>query len=104
MFEYLGMMGDYEKRKIENTIVNGGTIDTARVNDNDKGYETGILHPLYSESWIIVEEYYSKEDAIVGHAKWVVFLEKELPPKLIDVGTSTAKWTTDSITYELKEV
>jgi hypothetical protein len=90
MFDYFNMMGNYEQRKVENTIINGTVIDTCRVTDSSQPYETGIQNPLYHDGdWVIVEMYSTEEAARKGHAKWVKKFSNKLPESLVDVGTST---------------
>lgn len=72
MFDFFDMMYDREDRKLANTEVDGGVVDTCRVTDSSKPFETGIAHPSYNEGkWVIVELYDSKEDALSGHEKWI---------------------------------
>lgn len=81
----LGMIGNYKERLVENTKVGEGQVDTVRVTDCDQPFETAISHPLYNKGdWIIVENYDTKEDAKLGHAKWVERLEA-LPKSFTDV-------------------
>jgi hypothetical protein len=90
LFDMFSMMGNYEERKVENTIVNGATIDTARVTDAEKDFETGIMHPGFNGGkWIIVELYDTKEEAQEGHHKWVALFKKSIPIELSDVSTSS---------------
>lgn len=65
MFEFLNDIGNYEKRKLGKTEVNGLTVSTAYT--SDEGYETALIdkngvHP--------VERYPDKEAAEMGHAAW----------------------------------
>lgn len=90
MFEFLTMEGNYEERKVENTKINGVEIDTAAVTDSEQPYETGIKSEIYGDGgWVIVELYDSKEEAYVGHGKWVEkFRDKnEFPDQLEDVSS-----------------
>jgi hypothetical protein len=91
MFNFFSMPDNYEQRKVANfKDENGLTVDTAAVTDSDKPYETGIQHPAYNDgSWVIVELYYTKAEAKIGHDKWVAFMTAEkLPDQLLDVSTS----------------
>jgi len=90
MFGILGMINNYELRKVANTQVGGASIDTCAVTDSARPYETGIKHSRYNDGWwIIVQLYDSKEEAEVGHKKWVeLFSRDELPPRLVDVNES----------------
>ncbi len=54
---------NFRKTALTNKI-NGLTIDTC--NSPDCGWETGIQ----KETWIIVEKYADKQQAIKGHKKW----------------------------------
>jgi hypothetical protein len=87
MFGFLGMMDNYEQRKVANTKINETEIDTAMVSDSARPYETGICNPQYNNgNWIIVELYDSKELSKIGHKKWVkLFSDKKLPSHLTDV-------------------
>ena len=86
----LGMMGNYEDRKVDNFTKGDLVVDTVAVTDSTEPYETGICHPQYnSGSWVIVELYGTKKAAAVGHKKWIdIMTAKELPDKLIDVSTA----------------
>lgn len=88
---FAGMMyeseAEYKQRKVENTELENGIIDTAFTPDT--GYfETGIK-PQNME-WIIVEEYSTHEDATRGHKKWVRYMGKN-PKKLYSVQLSEWK-------------
>ena len=79
----------YEERKVDNTIVNLAEIDTVAVNDSNKPFETAIKHPYYDNNeWTVVELYDTKEEAQIGHDKWVEVFRNKLPEKLTDVSTS----------------
>jgi len=88
MFGFMDMIGNYEARKIKNTVINEATIDTVAVGDSHLPYETGISHYRYNNGgWIIVELYGSKEEAEIGHEKWVKRFKGKLPQKLKDVSS-----------------
>jgi len=89
MFDFLDMMGSYEQRKVKNTKIKDGEVDTCAVTDSTKPFETGIKHVRYNGgAWIIVELYDTKEEAIKGHDKWVDTMEaNQLPEQLNDVST-----------------
>jgi len=73
MFGFMGMMDDYEDRKIAryDDEKTGLMVSTCSVTDSSAGYETAIEHPSYNGGHIIiVEEYTSVEKAKKGHAKW----------------------------------
>ena len=85
-FDFLSMLGNYEERKVANTKVNGAVIDPCAVNDASQPFETGIEHPGYNNGkWIIVEQYDSKAEALLGHSRWVEVFKSSLPTKLVDV-------------------
>lgn len=87
MFNFLNMAFNYEDRKVENTVIDGNTVvDTCYVSDGVKPFETGVSCPKYNGGkWIIVEAYYTKEEAISGHNKWVgIMSSNNQPEKLID--------------------
>ena len=92
MFDLLGlnMLGNHEQRKVANFKKGEIVVDTCRVTDSNKPYETGISHPRYNNGkWVIVELYDTEKEAKIGHDKWVkTILAKKLPISLIDVSTS----------------
>lgn len=90
MFGFLDMMGNHSSRKVARYEEDGITIDTCRVTDSDKPYETAIEHPSYNNgNWVVVELYDTKEAALVGHEKWVNKMSADdLPSELTDVSTS----------------
>ena len=65
---------DYEDRKVYNTINGDYEIDTVYANDTGL-YETAIK--FKDNNWIIVEEYKTKKQALVGHKKWVNEMDKK---------------------------
>lgn len=85
LFGY-SMRGTHESRCVANTEVDGGVVDTARVDDAPQPFETGVQHPAYREDgkWVIVECYDTREDAVKGHEKWVKIMEGK-PARLEDV-------------------
>ena len=60
--------GNYQIGDIFNTVLDNYTIDTCCPRDTYK-WETGI-EPK-GKKWIIVEQYKDKDDAKIGHEKWV---------------------------------
>jgi hypothetical protein len=92
MFDFISMIGTYDSRKVDNTVVNSEiVVDTCAVTDSAQPYETGIESKLYNDgSWVIVELYDTIEEAQAGHDRWVEKMAN--PPKeLIDVSTSSIK-------------
>lgn len=74
MFGFLNMMGNYEERKVARwpDSEEEWIVDTAAVCDSAQPFETAIQHPRYnSGSMVIVELYDTKEEAKIGHDKWV---------------------------------
>ncbi len=90
MFNFMDMMGDYSDRKVDNFKQGKLTVDTARVTDAAKDYETAVKHPQYNDgAWVIVEIYDTKAEAQVGHDKWVKTMTTEpLPATLKDVSSA----------------
>jgi len=91
MFSFLSMYGTYEDRKVNNLrgVYKDGlkyTIYTCMVTDDeDHPYETAISHESFnSGSWIIVEQYTTKDLSVVGHNQWVEKFNTEIPEKLPD--------------------
>lgn len=92
MFGFLGMIGNYEDRKVDRYEDDsmGLVVSTAMVTDSDRPYETAVAHPSYNGGdFVIVEIYDTKEDAQEGHNEWVAKMTADtLPNGLIDVSTS----------------
>jgi len=90
MFEFFDMVGNYEARKIDRYEEGKLIVSTAHVNDSAFDYETAISHPNYNRgAFVIVENYSTKEDAQIGHNKWVGMMTADaLPMVLMDVGQS----------------
>lgn len=85
MFQFLGMAGNYEIRKVRRNDYPWGMISTCYVNDGAKDYETAVQHDRYGKQMVIVENYDTKEAAQLGHEKWVkTMTAKKLPTKLVD--------------------
>ena len=74
---------NYESRKVNRTVINDYTIDTAY--SSDYGYETAIWKND-SDDMAIVERYANKDEAIEGHNKWVEFC-KTNPSKVWNIQT-----------------
>lgn len=81
-----GMMGNYENRKVGRDDFPWGFISTCSVTDGAHPYETAVEHTAYNDGkLVIVEAYDSKDDAELGHAKWVATMTaKKLPASLTD--------------------
>ncbi len=90
MFNFMGMVNDYDERLVANYDKNGIIVDTVMIADSEQPFETGISHKRYNDGkWVIVEMYDSKEDAQIGHDKWVkIMTAGKLPKTLISKGTS----------------
>ena len=92
MFDFLGMMGNYEDRCVArfDDKESGLFISTARVTDGEKPIETAVAHPDYNDGDIvIVAKYDTEEQATEGHANWIAWMTTEpLPEKLVDCGNS----------------
>jgi len=84
MFNFLNMTYNYEERKVDRYEEGNLTIDTCLITDDDEyNYETAIKHPFYNNgNWVIVEQYYTKEEAQNGHNKWVETFKNGLPQTL----------------------
>lgn len=84
IFGFLSDVGNYEDRLVENTkLPNLAVVDTVRVSDAEKDYETAVSHPDYNEGdWIVVEAYDTAQQAKEGHAKWVNVMEE--PPDMLE--------------------
>lgn len=92
MINFMGMADNYEDRKIDRWESKDGLqmVDTCTVNDGRKPYETAVLHPDYNNGkMVIVECYDTKDDAQIGHDKWLnLVLNNKLPSALVDCANS----------------
>lgn len=69
------MIGTHPARLVGRFEKDGLTVDTCKVTDSMQPYETAIEHPFYRNGeWVIVEMYDSKEEAKIGHDKWVALM------------------------------
>lgn len=86
IFDFMSMANNYEQRLVDNYEDDILIVDTCLVTDGEKQYETAIQHPdYYKDKWIVVEAYDTKEEAQVGHDKWVKIMTTEpLPEQLVD--------------------
>ena len=86
MFEFLSMAYNYEDRKVDRYEQDDVLVSTARVTDSNRPFETAISHPKYNGGdFVIVEKYDTREDAQVGHDKWVNAITSDnLPSELRD--------------------
>lgn len=82
MFNWLKDIDNYDQRKIEKTTLpNGLQVSTAYT--NDMGYETAILDSVSAHP---VERYETKEQAIEGHTKWVLFAQDGVGKHILELG------------------
>lgn len=90
MFGFLSMAGNYEYRKVARYEKDGLRVSTARVTDSAHDFETAVAHPAYNEGEIVIVEMYdTKEEAVLGHSRWVKRMTaRKLPAQLKDVSTA----------------
>lgn len=92
MLDFMGMVGNYEDRKVGRWDNEDGLkmVSTCSVDDGRKPFETAVQHPAYNNSkMVIVECYDTKKDAKIGHEKWLkLMLEDNLPDALVDCQNS----------------
>ena len=86
MFNFLDMMGNYEQRVVGryDEDENGLFVSTAEVCDGQKPFETAVDHPAYGDGMIIVENYYTKEEAQIGHTRSVERMTAENLPSVLE--------------------
>lgn len=76
----------YQQRNVD--WFDGGPsffIDTSAVYDAIQPFETAVKHPRYNDGkLIIVESYNTRDEARLGHQKWVKIMTGPLPDKLVD--------------------
>lgn len=86
MLNFLSDFGNYQDRKVGRDNYEWGFISTARVSNGRKPYETAVQHVEYNDGgMVIVECYDSKDEAALGHARWITTMTAEqLPETLVD--------------------
>ncbi len=90
-FDFMVDMGNHEERKIETYDENDLFVDTCRVSDSSKPYETAVAHPAYNNGKIVIVELYdTPEEAKQGHKQWVDKMLNSPPQQLVDVSTSAS--------------
>ena len=83
MLDFLGMVGNYDNRKVSRDDYSWGFISTISVTDGRKDFETAVEHKEYNQgSMIIVDCYSTKKKAEKGHKKWVKTMEN--PPDTLE--------------------
>jgi hypothetical protein len=87
-FGFNSMYDNYEQRAIDRYEAEGLIVDTAAVTDGKKPIETAIKCTRYDEQrFIVVEAYDTREEAQLGHDKWVKLMTAEtLPDELVEIG------------------
>lgn len=92
MFE---MVGNHDERKIDTYKKDSLFIDTCRVTDSEKPFETAAAHPDYNDGdMVIVELYDTPEEAQQGHDKWLDKMLNNPPRQLVDVSSA---WATNML-------
>lgn len=85
LFDFLNDVGNHDERKVDRYKNDTLTIDTAYVSDGTKPFETAVAHPSYNErKWVIVESYDNKDEAQIGHDRWVRIMTTDPPTVLVD--------------------
>jgi len=86
MFNFFGMIDDYEQRKVGRYEEGSLLVSTCAVNNSEDPYETAVYSPLYnSGEAVIVAIYATKAEAEIGHAKWAALMIDSPPDKLVEV-------------------
>ena len=81
------MLDNYEERVVDHFETTTVVVDTCRVTDGFKPYETAVMHNDYNHGrWMIVEAYATIDQAKDGHNRWVKTMTQEkLPGELKNV-------------------
>ena len=101
MFDWL-FVAPHSERVVASFEKDDLVVDTAAVTDGTHPFETGITWPSEyhgSASWVIVEAYDTKEEAQLGHNKWVAAMTAaDLPDELRDCSNSAIRQFADAFT------
>lgn len=92
MFNFLNMAGNYNDRKVDRYDDPNSNlfISTAEVNDGNQPFETAICSEFYNDNnHVIVEAYNTREQAQIGHDKWVRIMTTTEPESLTDCKNSS---------------
>lgn len=90
LFDFLADMGNHAERAVAQYNKDGLYVDTCRVSDSSKPFETAVSHPAYNDDKLVIVELYDTiDDAKEGHEKWVGKMLNNPPQQLIDVSTAT---------------
>jgi hypothetical protein len=65
-------------------LPNGIVVDTIMEGFDTGLPETGVQKPF--DEWVIVDQYITREEAVVGHSKWVAMLLENPDMNLTDIG------------------
>ena len=85
MFEFFLHFDDYEERKVDRYEKDRVMISTARVYDSDLDFETAVQHPAFNGGRIVIVECYStREEAAVGHQRWVAKMTADRIPAVLE--------------------
>ena len=105
MFNFFSMMGNYEDRKVGRYETDELIVSTARVTDSGAPYETAVSHDNYNDGkFVIVENYWSLDDATDGHERWVnVMTSPILPESLRDVSMAGIAQLLDMVDDDWRE-
>jgi hypothetical protein len=90
MFDFISLMmgifqGPLKTLARDKVLVPGGVLIVSTINTHDQGWETAILdknavHP--------VERHNTKEEAVVGHARWTERMQRDLLIMKLGYGTT----------------
>jgi len=86
LLDFLPDAGTLNQRQVWRFEEGGVTVSTARVSDGDLPFETSVAHPQYNDGkWMVLEAYRTRDEARVGHHKWVATMTgPQLPERLED--------------------
>ncbi len=91
LFGFMDMADNYEERKVASHNKEGLFVDTVSVSDSTKPFETAVAHPKYNDGDIIIVELYdTREEAQIGHDKWLETMLTNPPQQLVDVSSCTS--------------
>ena len=91
LFDFLSDIDNYEDRKVDSYKKDDLFVDTCRVSDSTKPFETAVSHPAFNDNNLIIVELYDTEEAAKeGHLRWIDKMLNNPPLQLIDVSTAGA--------------
>jgi len=85
MLKMTSNFGTHAFRNVDHYERDGVMVDTSRVFDGGLPFETGVAHPQYNGGLVmILEAYRTRDEARIGHRRWVSVMTGLEPPERLE--------------------